>query len=347
MTTLPVPRFTDPFDAPVLRWGVLAPGGIARDFVSALQQHTSQKVVAAGSRSLERAESFVREFGLDRAYGSYQELVEDPEIDVVYVSSTHNAHEELALAAIAAGKNVLVEKPAASTAAAAQRIADAARAAGVFVMEAMWTRYLPHVDVARQLLENGELGEVGLVAADFGFPAAFDPESRMFDPAKAGGALLDLGVYPISFAQFALPALAEGPAVHAFGTLAVTGVDAQTSMILETGAGAQALLSVSITAALPAAAWIGGSRGRIDVHAPFWSPSGLTFTPVQGEPATFIDPSGIRGRDGFAYEGTAVARYISDGLLDSPLHPFSEAIATLRIIDEARRQLGYRADWDE
>jgi predicted dehydrogenase len=342
MTALPAPRFPDPTDAPTLKWGVLAPGGIARDFVAALLAHTSQRVVAAGSRSLDRAEDFARGFGIERAYGSYEQLVADPDVDVVYVSSTHNTHEDLALLAIAAGKHVLVEKPAAPTAAAAQRIADAARAAGVFAMEAMWTRYLPHTDVARQLLADGALGEVAVVAADFGFPATFDAGSRMFNPAQAGGALLDLGVYPISFAQFALPALVDHATVYAAGTLAPTGVDAQASLILATGSGAEALVNVTTAAATPAAAWIAGATGRIDVHPPFWSPSDLTFVPVHGEPASFTDGSGIRGRDGMAYEAAALARYVTEGLTDSPLHPFREAVATLRIIDEARHQLGYK-----
>lgn len=337
---LPQPRFPDPMSAPALRWGVLAPGHIARDFVAALHRRTTQRVVAAASRSLERAQRFAGELGIDRACGSYDELVSDPDIEVVYISSTHNAHEELALLAIGAGKSVLIEKPVASTAAAAARIADAARAAGVFAMEAMWTRYLPHLDVARQLLADGELGEVALVGADFGFPAEFDPTSRMFDPAQAGGALLDLGVYPISFAQFALPELSGAAGVRASGPLAPTGVDAQASLVLETGSGAQALLTVSTRAMTPQAAWIGGDRGRIEVHAPFWAPSGLSFVPLGGDVLTCSAPAGIRGRDGLAFEGAAVARFVSEGLTDSPLHPLEEAVGALRIIDEARRQLG-------
>lgn len=342
MTALPSPRFPDPSDAPVLRWGVLAPGSIAHDFVSAVQQHTGQQVVAAASRRLFRAQQFAKEFGIARAYGSYEELVADPEVDIVYIAATHNAHEELALLAISAGKPVLVEKPIATSAESAHRIADAARVAGVFAMEAMWTRYLPHMDVARQLLADGALGPVELVAADFGFPAEYDPLSRMFDPALAGGALLDLGVYTVSFAQFALPSLLTASTVHAYGRLARTGVDAQSTLVLETDGGAQAVLSTSLFTATPQAASISGREGRIDVASPFWAPSDLLFSPQEGEPAEYLGPRGIRGRDGFAFEAAAVARYVAEGRTESPLHGLNEAVAALRILDEARRQLGAR-----
>jgi predicted dehydrogenase len=344
---LPSPRFPDPRDAPALRWGILAPGAIAHTFANALHTRSGQRVVAAASRSLERAEAFAREFGLERAYDDYRLLVSDPEVDVVYVAATHNAHEELALLAIEAGKHVLVEKPAAVSAASAQRIADAARDAGVFAMEAMWTRYLPHIDVIRQLLENGELGDVRVVAADFGVGFPFDPDHRIYDPAKAGGGLLDLGVYPIAFATFALPELNASPSVHVAGSLAATGVDGQTALILETDAGAQALVSTSVFAQTPATASISGTAGRVEVAGPFWSPSSFVFTPAEGEPQTYPGAPGFTGGEGMAFEAAALARYVTDGLLDSPIYPFADAIAVLRIIDDARRRLGYTAGLEE
>ncbi|GAA4174005.1 Gfo/Idh/MocA family oxidoreductase [Gryllotalpicola koreensis] len=339
--SLPAPRFPDPSDAPALRWGVLAPGGIARSFAGALRAHTSQQLVAAASRSLERAQAFAAEFDIPRAYGSYAELVADPEVEAVYVASTHNAHLELALLAIEAGKHVLVEKPAGFSAGEAQRMLDAARDAGVFLMEAMWTRYLPHTDVARQLIASGALGEVRLVTADFGVNVPFDPESRMYDPAKAGGSLLDLGVYPISFAQFALPALNNDPRIHLAGSLSPTGSDAQVSLILEADASSHALVHVGVEARTPWTATISGTSGRIEIDSPFWSPSALTFYPNEGEAERYPGHPSISGSGGMAFEAAAFARYVRDGLDDSPLHPFSEAVATLRIIDEARRRLGY------
>jgi predicted dehydrogenase len=345
--SLPTPRFPDPADAPSLRWGVLAPGGIARSFAAAVRDHTRHRIVAVASRSLERAQSFAADFGAEHAYGDYAQLVADPDVQAVYVASTHNAHLELALLAIDAGKHVLVEKPAGFSAAEAEQMLQAARAKGVFLMEAMWTRYLPHTDVARQLIESGALGEIRLVTADFGVNVPFDPNSRMYDPAQAGGSLLDLGVYPISFAQFALPALNGEPRLHVAGSLSPTGSDAQVSLILEADAASHALVHIGVEARTPWTATISGTAGRIEIDSPFWSPSALTFIPDGGEPERYPGHPTITGSGGMAFEAAAFARCLAEGLDDSPLHPFAEAIATLRIIDEARRRLGYTAGLEE
>ena len=337
---LPAPRHPDPEDAPPLRWGVLGPGTIAGDFTDAPHRHTRQRVVGAGSRSAERAAAFAATHGVARPYGSYEQLVADPEVDVVYVASPHSEHLEHALLAIAAGKNVLIEKPIAVSAAQARTIVDAARAAGVFAMEAMWTRYLPQTDIVRQLLEGGALGEVRLVTADFGGRAPFDATSRLWDPALAGGALLDLGVYTVSWASFALGAPAG---VIAAGTLASTGVDEQAALILSTASGAQALLSTTLRAATPSLATINGTSGRVELDSPFWGPSGLTFRGADGTAATWKDPYGRPYREGMAYEAAALARYVADGLTESPLHPLDEVVSTMRTLDEARRQLGATA----
>ena len=336
---LPQPRVPDPRDAPSLRWGVLAPGTIAGDFVDGLARHTGQRVVAVGSRSADRAEAFARPRGIDRAYGSYEQLVADPEVDVVYVAAPHTEHLRLALLAIAAGKHVLVEKPMAVTAAEARILVDAARAAGVFAMEAMWTRYLPQTDVVRQLLADGTLGQVRVVTADFGGSTPFDPASRSYDPGLAGGALLDLGVYPVSWAVFAM---GIPSAVLATGELAPTGVDQQAALVLTTEHGAQALLSTGLRSSTPSAATASGTEGRVEVDAPFWAPSGLrAFLPGQEAPLRWRDESGIGGRDGMVYEAAALARYVSEARLESPLHPLDEVLATIAVLDEARRQLGY------
>ena len=336
--TLPEPRHPDPHDAPPLLWGVLAPGGIARDFTAALHRHTAQRVIAVGSRSLDRAAAFAGEHGIERAYGSYEQLVADPAVDVVYVASPHSQHAEHALLAIAAGKHVLIEKPMAADAAGARRIADAARAAGVFAMEAMWTRYLPQSDILRQLLDDGAFGEVRVVTADFGGTVPFDPASRLFDPALAGGALLDLGVYAVSWAHFAL---GRPQRVIAAGSLAGTGVDEQASLVLGYTDGAQALLSTGLRASTPSRATICGSAGRVETDSPFWAASGLRFVAPGGSPAvSWTDPYGRPHRQGMSYEAAALARFVADGLTESPLHSLRDAVDTLETIDEARRQLG-------
>lgn len=336
--TLPAPRHPDPADAPPLRWGVLGPGTIAGDFTEAIHKHTTQRVVACGSRSAERAAAFAAAHGIERAHGSYEELVEDPDVDVVYVSSPHSEHLDHALLAIAAGKHVLVEKPLAASAAQAARLVRAAREAGVFAMEAMWTRYLPQTDIARQLLADGALGELRVVTADFGGAARYDPASRVFDPALAGGALLDLGVYPVSWTSFALGAPA---AVLATGTLAPTGVDEQVALVLSSASGAQALLSTGLRAGTPSLATICGAEGRIEMDSPFWGPSGLRLHRADGTlVAHWRDPYGRPYREGMSYEAAALARYVAEGRTESPLHPLDEAVSTLATIDEARRQLG-------
>ena len=260
-SSFPIARTPDPMDAPPLRWGVLAPGQIAGSFVDAMSRHTRQRLVAVGSRSLERAQAFAAAHGADRAYSSYEELVADPEVDAVYVASPHSEHRAQALLAIAAGKPVLVEKAFTRNAAEAQEVADAARSAGVLAMEAMWTRFLPQTDVIRQLLADGVLGEVITVLADHGQSFEPDPAGRMFNPALAGGALLDLGVYPVSFASFVL---GNPDRVLSTGSLTDTGVDAQVSMVLTTGP-AQAVLNTTLLAKTPTTASISGSAGRLEM----------------------------------------------------------------------------------
>jgi predicted dehydrogenase len=338
LAALPEPRHPDPADAPPLRWGVLGPGAIAADFTDALHRHTRQRVVAAGSRSAERAEAFSAAHGIQRSYGSYEALVADPEVEVVYVATPHSEHLAHALLAIAAGKHVLIEKPMAVTADQSRRIVEAARAAGVFAMEAMWTRYLPQTDIVRQLLADGALGEVRLVTADFGGRSRYDPASRLWNPALAGGALLDLGVYVVSWSSFAI-----GPpaGIVATGTLAPTGVDDQVALVLSSAHGAQALLSTTLLASTPSLATISGSAGRIETDTPFWGPSGLRVFDSDGVLLShWRDPYGRPHRDGMAYEAAALARYVAEGRSESPLHPLAEAVDTLATIDEARRQVG-------
>jgi predicted dehydrogenase len=338
MTDLPSPRFPDPADAPALRWGVIGPGTIAADFTDALHAHTSQRMVACGSRSAERAARFAAEHSVERSYDSYEALVADPEVDVVYVATPHSEHLEHALLAIRAGKHVLIEKPIAATAEQARIIVAAAREAGVFAMEAMWTRYLPQTDIVRQLLDDGALGDLRVVTADFGGRAPFDPAGRLWNPALAGGALLDLGVYVVSWASFALGVPAG---IIATGTLASTGVDEQVALLLTSARGGQALLSTGLRAGTPSLATIAGSDARIEMDSPFWGPSGLRLYGADGGLAAhWGDPYGRPYRYGMSYEAAALARYVGEGRIESPLHSLDEAVSTLATIDEARRQLG-------
>lgn len=330
----PTARTPNPLDAPPVRWGVLAPGGIAGAFVTAVSRYTRQQVVAVGSRSLDRARAFASAHGIERAVGSYAELVGDPEVDVVYIASPHSEHAAQALLGIAAGKHVLVEKAFARNVQEAQRVVDAARAAGVLAMEAMWTRYLPQSDVIAQLLADGVLGEVTTVLADHGQYFTPDPAGRLFNPELAGGALLDLGIYPISFAAFALGA---PDLVVATGSLTDAGVDAQVSMTLVSGS-AQACLNTTLRAVTPTTASISGSLGRLELSGPFYSPSTLTLTTADGRAER--GPGEITRSMGLCYEAAHVAQLVADGATESPLLPLDETVRILRTVDEIRRQVG-------
>ncbi len=339
-TALPTPRHPDPRDAPALRWGIIAPGWIAGQLTSTMHAHTGQRVVAVGSRSPERGAEFARRHGVERAYAGYEQLVEDPDVDVVYVASPHSHHREQALAAIAAGKHVLVEKAFTRNAREAREVVDAARAAGVMCMEAMWSRYLPHTDVVRQLLDDGVIGDVRLVTGDYGVRTDPPAGHRLLDPALAGGVLLDLGVYPLSFASFvaAHAGWGEPVAVHAAGVLASTGVDAQATVLLDHAGGGQAQVFTSMLTATGRTATIAGSEGRIELGEDFFAPS--TVTLLQGDRRLVWDEDPLRGHDGLCYQTAALARYVAEGRTESPWMPLEETVRVLETADEVRRQLG-------
>ncbi|MTE23854.1 Gfo/Idh/MocA family protein [Microbacterium sp. ZXX196] len=335
---IPAARIIDTASVPALRWGVIGTG-IADRFVGAMHAHTAQRAVAVTARDAEKTRAFAAEHGIDRVHASVAELVADEGVDVVYVATPHPLHRAQALQAIAAGKHVLIEKPIAMSAAEADEILAAGREAGVLVAEAMWTRYLPQADVIRQILESGVLGDVSLVRADFGFAMPMDPAHRLWNPELGGGAMLDAGVYPVSFASSVL-----GPpdAVRAMGRTAETGVDASANVLLSTPSGAQAVLSTSLLASLPVEASIHGSGGRLEVLSPFFGQSGLRLVSGalgQEEETTWRDETFATPHDGLGYQATAFASYVERGFLESPVHPHDEVVSVMATIDEVRRQI--------
>lgn len=337
MTTLPLPRIPDPAEAPSIRWGVLAPGGIARDWTAALHARTTSRVVAAGSRSLARAEAFAAEWGVDRAHGSYESLVEDPEIDAVYVASPHSEHHDHALLALAAGKPVLVEKAFARNASEALAMVETARAQGLLAVEAMWARFLPHIDVVRSCLEDGLLGEIRTVEADHGQLLYPDGPQRLADPALAGGALLDLAIYPVSFASFAL---GRFTGVQATGTLVETGVDGSETIAVTGSGGAIGTLSATMLAKTPCSASISGTAARVEIDGWFYRPNVVRLLDPDDREIDRYEPS--NQDHGLAYEAAEFARLLADGRTESDLLPLDETVRIMQVLDEVRSQLGVR-----
>jgi predicted dehydrogenase len=335
--TLPAPRVIDPASVPALRWGVIGTG-IAGNFVNALHARTAQRATAVAARDAAKTRAFAAEHGIGVVHADTSALIESPEVDVVYIATPHPLHHDLALEAIAAGKHVLVEKPIAMSASEAEELTTAGRRAGVFVMEAMWTRYLPQSDIIRQVLADGLLGEVHLVRADFGFSMPFLPENRMWNAELGGGALLDAGVYPISFVSSVI-----GPpsSVAADGALTSTGVDARADLLLRTPGGATGLASTSMVSSMPVTAEIIGRAGRLQVWSPFFGPSGITVTSGSlgsEESATWKDQTRVL-HEGLNYQATAFASYVAQGRVESPVHSHAETVSVMATIDEARRQV--------
>lgn len=312
-----------------VRWGILGTGLIAGTFAADLARTDSGVVMAVGSRNQESADRFGDALGVPNRHASYEALVRDPEVDVVYVATPHPMHRENAIVALEAGKPVMVEKPFAMNAAEAREIVGVARARRLFAMEAMWTRFLPHINVIRGWLAEGVLGEIVTVFADHGQWFAEDPAFRLFAPELGGGALLDLGVYPVSFASMVL---GTPDRVVSVSDPAFTGVDAQTSMLFGYESGAQAVLSCTVRAKSPTTASIVGTDARIDIDGDFYAPAPVSLIPRTGDPVRV--ESEIEGRTGgLSYQADEVARMLAAGQLESPLMRLDETITIMETMD--------------
>jgi predicted dehydrogenase len=316
------------------RWGILGTGWIASLFATDLALLPDARLVAVGSRTQARADEFSLEFGGVRGYPTYAELVADPEVDAVYVASPHPSHHEDVLLAIEAGKAVICEKPFTLNAAQARELVDAARARGTFLMEAMWTRFLPHMVRVRELLAAGAVGEVRAVYADHGQWFERNREHRLFAPDLGGGALLDLGVYPISFASMVLGTPSR---VTAVSDPAFTGVDGQTSILLQHNGGAHAVLTCTLEAASPVTATIVGTDARIEIDRTWYAPTTFRLVTRDGAVTEYAEPCAPRGMQ---HEAAEVTRCLRAGLLESPLMPLDETVAIMATMDEARAQIG-------
>jgi predicted dehydrogenase len=315
----------------VIRWGIIGTGLISTTFAADLEFTHSGTVAAVGSRRQATAEEFGARFGVPNRHDSYEALVADPDVDAVYVGTPHPMHHEDALLALRAGKHVLVEKPFTMNAAEAEELVAEARERGLFLMEAMWARFLPHMREVQRLLAEGALGEIATVNADHSQWFVEDRAHRLFAPELGGGALLDLGIYPVSFASMVL---GEPSRVRALSDPAFTGVDAQTSILLGYGSGAHAVLNCTLRAVGPTRAAIVGTEARIEIDGPFYAPVAFTLIPRKGEAQRRFDPP---AEGGLRHEADEVARCIGAGLLESPLMPLDETVAIMRTMDAVTR----------
>jgi predicted dehydrogenase len=321
-------------------WGILASGRIARDFARNLREVPGARVAAVGSRSQESADAFASEHGdpdgSTTAHASYDALVADPAVDVVYIASPHSFHLEHARLAFAAGKPVLCEKPLTLTEADARSMFD--EAGDLFCMEAMWTACHPVIVEIRRRLQAGDFGTPRQVHASLGFVVDFPPDSRMRDPALGAGALLDMGVYPLTLAHLML-----GPftTVAAAGDLDDRGIDLDVAVAGKHQGGGVSALSASMTSVSPQTASIVTDRGRVDLPAPFHHPAYAVWTPAEGEPQRMDPPTPVLGT-GLGNEAAHVQDCLRDGLRESPRVPHEQTLALMRVMDDVRRQIGVR-----
>ncbi|XP_020859666.1 trans-1,2-dihydrobenzene-1,2-diol dehydrogenase isoform X2 [Phascolarctos cinereus] len=330
----------------VLRWGLLSAGLISHDFATALRSlpRSEHQIAAVAARDLGRAQDFARRHEIPKSYGSYEELMKDPDVDVVYVAPQHPQHLGAVLQCLAAGKPVLCEKPLGVTTAEVREMVAAARARGLFLMEAIWTRFFPAAEELRALLSQGILGEVRLVRVDFGIELEQFLD-RSTDWAQAGGGLLDLGIYCIQY--ISMVAGGRRPEkIHAVGLLHAKGVDDTVTTVLQYPGGLQASFSCSITTKLSNSFTVFGSKGEAEIPPFMHCPTELV---VNGKSTQFPLPKvadtekfNFSNSIGMVYEAQHVRQCLLQGLKESPVMPLAESELLADILEEARRQIGLR-----
>ena len=317
-----------------IRWGILATGGIAHAFTADLRT-AGLDVVAVGSRSAESARAFAEQYGIAHAHGSYEALVADPEVDIVYVASPHSHHLAHATLALEAGKHVLIEKAVTLDADEAIALRDLAASHGLLVMEAMWTRYLPHMVRVREIVAAGTLGEVRTVIADHTQRISDDPTHRLNALELGGGALLDLGIYPVSFAVDILGPIESARAV---GRLAETGADSDVAIAAVHAGGGLSSIAMSSRAAGPNTAHVIGTDARIDIDRVWYTPTSFRVTATDG--TVIEDYTSAFAGGGMQFEALYAEHLLREGRTDSDLLPFDESITIMATLDDIRAQLG-------
>ena len=317
------------------KWGVLGPGGIAKAFAEDLKKLDGHSIAAVGSRTLSNAQSFAKTFG-GTAYGSYEELVADPQIDAIYVATPHPAHKDNVILALNAGKPVLCEKPFAVNALEAQQMVDAAAKNSVALMEAMWARFLPHYAKVREIIASGVLGKIHTIQADHGQRLADQNIPRLVEPSLAGGALLDLGIYPVSFAHMIL---GNPSKITSTAVLTDKGVDAQTSMIFDYADGAQAVLNTTMIEQTPCRAVVAGLNGWLEIDRTFYNPASMRVILNDGSVTQY--PSSYQGH-GLREQAEVFKQLVTSGQQQSQILNWQDTVDIMKTLDHVRSQIGLK-----
>jgi dihydrodiol dehydrogenase / D-xylose 1-dehydrogenase (NADP) len=315
-----------------IRWGIAGPGSISSQFAKDLAYAEGAEIVAVAGRNLEKAQKFAQERGIPRAFGSMEQLAHDPEVDIVYIGTLHPIHKENMLTFLRAGKSVLCEKPFTMNAVEAAEAVACAKENGVFLMEAMWTRCLPAIRQVRQWLAEGKIGEVRLVKAEFGFNVGWQPEGRLLNPALGGGALLDAGIYPVSFASMVYGGQPNN--ISSTVRIGETGVDEQFSLLFEYEGGRTASLHGAVQLGMVNDAVIYGTKGHIHVPG-FLAARSATLKVAGEEPVTVNDD---RVSHGFVFEAEEAMACLRDGRGESAGMTLDETVNIMNTLDRIRWQ---------
>lgn len=315
-----------------IKWGILGPGTIAHKFARGLDVLPEAELFAVGSRSEERARKFAEKYNFQKSYGSYESLVADPEIDVIYVSTPHTFHKKHSILALEAGKSVLCEKPFAINAHEVKEMINCARENEVFLMEAMWTRFLPVINKVQEWITDGRIGEVRQLRGDFGFRTEINPQARLFNPELGGGALLDVGIYTVSFASLIFGQ--QPQKIKSMSHKGKTGVDEQTAITFKYDQGQLAQLSCAIRTSTPEEVLITGTEGMIKIPK-FWHAKKATLYTEDNQQKVEIP---LRA-SGYNYEAQEVINCLKKGKMESNILPLDESLAIMETMDQIRQQI--------
>lgn len=338
MKTLPQPHLFTAADSKPLRWGIFGAGWISDAMVKTAQLNSTQEFVAIASRTPGKAEAFAQKWNLPSFHNSYEELVARDDIDAIYLGTLPSDRLEVALIAINAGKHVLIEKPITMDLAEAEAIYAAAKANKVLAVEAMWTRFLPQMDIARQLVADGSLGDIELVVSNF---CQNNLDSVRLFSIGGGNPIIDMGIYPIAFSQQFLGEPAE---IHAFGQLHHNQIDEETHTFMRYASGARSNFILSARTTLPHSAGVSGSKASITFGTPFFTPSSITFNEpgFNGAQTTWKDELGLPEHLGLIYQVHAFAQYVEQGLLEAPLYTHNESLSNIKTALAIGAQIGTR-----